>query len=77
MTKLKYTFKTDVLFKILFTKNPDLLKQLVSDLLDIKPESIRQFVITTPEMPAESIKEKFCRLDINMLVDGQRVNLEI
>jgi len=30
MAKLAYTFKTDTLFKMLFVKYPDLLKQLVS-----------------------------------------------
>jgi len=77
MTKLEYTFKTDMLFKILFMKNPNLLKKLVSELLSIKLESIGQFLISNPEMPPEAIGEKFCRLDINMIVDGQRVNLEI
>jgi len=28
-------------------------------------------------MPPESLGDKFCRLDINMIVDGQRVDLEI
>jgi predicted transposase/invertase (TIGR01784 family) len=77
MTKLEYTFKTDTLFKMLFVKHPDLLKQLVSELLKIPLESIEQFEITNPEMPPESLGDKFCRLDINMMVDGQRVNLEI
>jgi hypothetical protein len=36
MTKLEYTFKTDTLFKILFVQHPNLLKQLVSELLGIK-----------------------------------------
>jgi hypothetical protein len=77
MTKLEYTFKTDTLFKILFVKHPDLLKQLVSELLGIRLESIGEFYITNPEMPPESLGDKFCRLDINMTVDGQRVDLEI
>jgi len=77
MTKLEYTFKTDTLFKLLFVKYPELLKQLVSELLQIKIESIEQFEITNPEMPPESLGDKFCRLDINMTVDGQRVDLEI
>src|SRR5215469_4333527 len=77
MTKLEYTFKTDTLFKILFVQYPDLLKQLVSELLGIRLESIGQFVITNPEMPPDVIGDKFCRLDISMTVDGQRVNLEI
>ena len=39
MTKLEYTFKTDTLFKMLFVKYPDLLKQLVAALLGIKYSS--------------------------------------
>jgi len=77
MTKLEYTFKTDTLFKMLFVKHTDLLKQLVSELLEIRLESIGEFFITNPEMPPESMGDKFCRLDINMTVNGQRVDLEI
>ena len=77
MTKLEYTFKTDTLFKILFVQYPDLLKNLVCELLQISKKSITQFEITNPEMPPEAIGEKFCRLDINLIVDGQRINLEI
>jgi predicted transposase/invertase (TIGR01784 family) len=75
--KLEYTFKTDTLFKMLFVKHTDLLKQLVSGLLGIRLESIGEFHITNPEMPPESLGDKFCRLDINMTVNGQRVDLEI
>jgi predicted transposase/invertase (TIGR01784 family) len=77
MIKLEYTFKTDTLFKMLFVKYPDLLKQLVSVLLSIRLESIEQFEIINPEMPPENLGDKFCRLDITMTVDGQRVDLEI
>ena len=77
MTRLEYTFKTDLLFKTLFVKYPDLLKKLVVELLQIRLESIGQFVITNPEMPPENLGDKFCRLDINMTVDGQRVDLEL
>jgi predicted transposase/invertase (TIGR01784 family) len=77
VTKLKHTFKTDILFKLLFVKHPHLLKQLVARLLSIPPESIGEFVITNPEMPPESLGDKFCRLDIAMTVDGQRVDLEV
>jgi hypothetical protein len=38
MTILRYTFKTDTLFKLLFRKNPDLLEKLIAVLLDIQPE---------------------------------------
>jgi predicted transposase/invertase (TIGR01784 family) len=77
MTKLEYTFKNDTLFKMLFVKYPDLLKRLTAELLGIQYESIEQFEITNPEMPPESLGDKFCRLDINMTVDGRRVDLEI
>ena len=77
MVKLKYTFKTDTLFKILFVKYPNLLKRLVAELLSIKYECIEQFLITNPEMAPEELGKKFCRLDINMVVDGRHINLEI
>ena len=77
MSKLKYTFKTDTLFKLLFVKHPELLKRLIVQLLRIKLESISWFEIKNPEMPPDIIGNKFCRLDINMTVDGQQVDLEI
>jgi predicted transposase/invertase (TIGR01784 family) len=77
MTRLTYTFKTDTLFKMLFVQYPELLKRLVAELLGIRLESIGRFEITNPEMPLESLGDKFCRLDINMTVDGQRVDLEV
>jgi len=45
--------------------------------LGIKYDDIEQFSITNSEMPPETLGDKFCRLDINMIVDGQRVDLEI
>ena len=75
--RLEYTFKSDVLFKMLFVKYPDLLKRLVSVLLDIPHESIKEFQTINTEMPPEEIGKKFCRLDMNMIVDSKRVNIEI
>jgi len=62
---------------MLFVNYPDLLKQLVSELLEIPLKNIEKFEITNPEIPPENLGDKFCRLDINMIVDGQRINLEI
>ena len=53
VTRLEYTFKTDTLFKMLFVKHTDLLKQLVSELLGIRLENIGEFSITNPEIPAQ------------------------
>jgi predicted transposase/invertase (TIGR01784 family) len=77
VTKLEYTFKNDTLFKSVFVKYPDLLKRLVAELLGIPLESIEELVITNPDMPPDAMGEKFCRLDINMVVDGKTVDLEI
>ena len=55
MTRLKYTFKTDTLFKMLFVKYPELLKELVANLLGIPLRSIGQFTIRNPEMPPENL----------------------
>jgi predicted transposase/invertase (TIGR01784 family) len=76
-TLLKYTFKSDVLFKMLFVRYPDLLKRLVAVLLGIPLASIQEFETINTEMPPEEIGTKFCRLDINMTVDGRKVNLEV
>ena len=77
MHKLQYTFKTDTLFKMLFIKHKDLLKKLVAALLEISLESIEQFVVRNEEIPPKTLGDKFCRLDINMVVNGRLVDLEI
>ena len=77
MTKLEYTFKTDTLFKFLFVRYPELLKMLIAALLGIQLESIEKFEIRNPEMPPESLGDKFCRLDINMTVNNQHVDIEV
>lgn len=77
MGRLRYTFKTDILFKMLFVQNQDLLKALVSELLEIPLASIEQFRVENESIPPDSLGDKFCRLDINMIVNGQRVDLEV
>ena len=77
MKELKYKFTNDILFKLLFVKNHGLLKELVSALLDVPHESIEDLVVTNPEMPPEVMGDKFCRLDINMTIKAQKVDLEI
>ena len=51
--------------------------RLVANILKIPLGSITDFVITNPEVPPEVVGDKFCRLDINMIVEGQRVDLEV
>jgi predicted transposase/invertase (TIGR01784 family) len=77
VAELKYKFTRDTLFKMLFVKHEKLLKKLVSELLGIKLESIKEFKITNPEIPPESLGDKFSRLDIKLTVDGKVISLEI
>ena len=77
MTKLEYTFKNDILFKLLFVNHQNLLKRFVSELLEIEYDNITQFEIINPEILPDNLGDKFCRLDINMVLDGQLVDLEI
>ena len=76
-TKLEYTFKSDVLFKMLFVRYQHLLKRLVAVLLAIPLESIEEFRFINTDIPPDEVGKKFCRLDINMKVNGKPVNLEI
>ena len=73
MTELKYKFTNDTLFKMLFVAHPELLKRLVAVLLKIRVGCIANFLIRNPEMPPESLGDKFCRLDIDMEVEGIQV----
>jgi len=75
--ELKYKLTYDTLFKMMFVRFPNLLKRLVAAILRIPVDSITEFTITNPEIPPAEIGKKFCRLDISMTVNGQRVNLEV
>ncbi len=77
MIKLEYTFKSDVLFKMLFTQYEDLLRHVVAKLLNIPYNSITEFKVRNSETPPEYLGEKFCRLDVKMTVNEQRVDLEV
>ena len=77
MTELKYKFTYDMLFKLLFVKHPDLLKWLVAAVLGITAGGITEFEITNPDILPDTIGNKFCKLDINMFVNGKKVNLEV
>ena len=77
MADLKYRFTYDTLVKMLFVSHPDLLIRLVAAILGIDVNSITEFSITNPEIPPESIGDKFCRLDINMKINDKLANLEV
>ncbi|MGM9937633.1 MAG: Rpn family recombination-promoting nuclease/putative transposase [Candidatus Ornithomonoglobus sp.] len=71
--------KTDIVFKTMFTdkNNEDLLRALISALLGIPDEDIKQLVIENPEISPEEIDGKFTRLDLKLTVNDKLVNLEL
>ena len=77
MTPLVYTFRTDTLFKMLFTKHRDLLKAFVAELLGIDVKDIGEFSIMNPEIPPDVLGYKYCRLDIHMDVNKRLVDGEV
>ena len=77
MARLAHRLTNDMLFKMMFVKYPGLLKRLIAEFLGIDYESIEDFHLTNPEITPEEIGKKFCRLDINMTVNGQIVDLEV
>jgi predicted transposase/invertase (TIGR01784 family) len=79
MTELKHKLTDDVLFKLFFIKyETTFLKRLVAALLGIRMEVIGEdFRVTNSAMPPDMLGEKFCHLDINMTLNGQRVDLEV
>lgn len=69
--------KLDVIFNKIFTENKDMLHEFLADVLEIPSESIKDIVITTPELPPETMDGKFSRLDLNLKVDNSLMNVEI
>ncbi|MDR1870798.1 MAG: Rpn family recombination-promoting nuclease/putative transposase, partial [Deltaproteobacteria bacterium] len=69
MTDLDHKLTDDILFKMVFLRLPERLKDIIAGALDIPSKSISEFRITNPEMPPEIYGEKFCRFDVKMDVD--------
>lgn len=69
--------KLDIIFKKLFTENPDMLHSFVASMLEIPSESITEIKIENPELPPETLTGKFSRLDLCLKVDDRLVNVEI
>jgi len=77
MAELEFKLTRDTVFKILFVKHQDLLKDLVSKLLGIGIGAMVEFNVDNPNIEPEAFGQKFCRLDIKMKVNGQVINLEV
>lgn len=69
--------KPDIIFKKIFTDNKDMLHFFVADMLDVPQESISDIIITNPELPPETLSEKYSRLDLSLEVNNKLLNVEI
>jgi predicted transposase/invertase (TIGR01784 family) len=77
MTELTYPLKYDIAFKYTMLKHRELLKSLVASVLSVDERSIEQIVVTNPELTPEHVEGKHCRLDLNLVVDDDIVDVEI
>ena len=67
--------KNDVVFKVLFSRNKELLREFLNDVLDIVIDSVDDIEVLNPELLPESVDGKFSRLDINVRTSGENVNV--
>lgn len=69
--------KLDVVFKTLFTKNIDLLKCFVADILEIPEENITDLKIEDPNVSPDEVDGKQSQLDLKLRVGDKIINVEI
>ena len=71
--------KLDVIFKKIFgaKDNEDILKDFLSQTLEIPVESIKSIIIQNTETLPETMTGKFSRMDLKMQLNDKLVNIEI
>ncbi|MCL2572022.1 MAG: hypothetical protein FWE11_06430 [Defluviitaleaceae bacterium] len=73
----KFTFKTDTLLNMLFTKYPDILTRLIAEIVGVKHDDIGDCKIITTDIAPEEIGKKFCRLYINLKPKDSKVDMHV
>lgn len=71
--------KIDIIFKRVFgnAKNEEIIAAFISDMLDIPRNRITKVEIKNVELPPDELDQKFSRLDLNLFVDGRKINIEM
>ena len=72
-----YGLKYDIVFKKMFVENNDLLKQFISDMLDIPFEEIGEVTVENPDLLPDEVDGKYSRLDIRANIRNKIINIEI
>lgn len=76
--KLPYTLTNDYMFKKFLQENQEVLKGLLSALLHIKEEDIKNVQITNPIEQGKRMDDKTMILDIKLILnDNQIINIEM
>lgn len=75
---IRYKMTNDYMFRAILQKNEKALKGLICALLNLQKEEIVSVKITNPIIPGETINDKTCVLDINLVLNENRiVNIEM
>ncbi|MGI5830416.1 MAG: Rpn family recombination-promoting nuclease/putative transposase, partial [Bradymonadia bacterium] len=69
--------KLDIIFKKLFTENPDLLESMLGSFLNIPESDVEIVEYINAEIVPGDVDEKFCCLDLSVKLRDQLVNIEI
>ena len=71
--------KLDVVFKMLFgtQESLPLLRALLSALLSIPKKDITEIMLKNVELIPDDYDNKFSRLDLNLEVNGKKINIEL
>lgn len=77
MGKLAVKPKIDLAFKKIFSENEELLKSLLSAVLNIKTSDITDLKLGNTEVLPQDIANKFCRLDLKVTMKGRVIDVEI
>ena len=69
--------KLDIIFKKIFSENKDLLKSLLSAMLDTPIEQMGEVLVLNGELMPNDIDGKVSRLDLSAEINQVKVNIEI
>ena len=77
MAKLKYKLTNDMLFRLFFVKFPKYLKRFIAAVLELGGEGIHAFEVLNPNIHQDALGKKYCRMDINVMVNNMVINIEM
>ena len=77
MGRLPVRPKIDLVFKKIFSENDNILKALISAAINIPIEDIEDMRLGNTEILPQDVVNKFCRLDLKVIMKGKIIDIEI